>query len=327
MFERYTETAKRVIFFARYEASQFGTSEILPEHLLLGILREDKTLTRRILGESPVVEAIRKRIESEIPRGEKTLTSVDLPVSLASKRILAYAAEEAERLNHKQIAAEHMLAGILREKKTLAAKILTEHGITVERLREEAKSREEAARPAAPPPSSSPITPPATARPLRQSAAPSDLVLRDLTELAHAGQLTPLIGRERELERVIQILSRRTRRNPVLIGEPGAGKGAIVEGLAHRIASGAVPPGLVDRKLVAIDVAALLPPRRGQELPGSDFATILFIERLFDIGAAGYSWGVLEAMRVLEPMLARGGLQVIATGTPAGYRELMDKAA
>jgi ATP-dependent Clp protease ATP-binding subunit ClpC len=151
--------------------------------------------------------------------------------------------------------------------------------------------------------------------------------LRDLTALALEGQLGPLIGRGRELEQVIRILLRRTRRNAVLIGESGVGKTAIVEGLAQRISSGAVPPGLAGRKLLAIDAAALLAPRRSLDVAPDSADAILFIHGLFDIAAAGYSWSVLEAMRILEPMLARAALQAIATGTPAGYREIMDKAA
>ena len=228
MFERYTEKARRVIFFARYEASQFGSPYIETEHLLLGLLREDKALTNRFLRSHASVESIRKQIEGHTTIREKVSTSVDLPLSNECKRVLAYAAEEAERLSHKHIGTEHLLLGLLREEKCFAAEILMERGLRLPTIREELQ-RTTQDKPAAQP----------GAKQQRASGAPANEqsmlaeFSRDLTQAAMDQQLDPLVGRDNEVDRVIQILCRRTKNNPVLIGEPGVGKTAIVEGLAR----------------------------------------------------------------------------------------------
>ena len=229
MFERYTEKARRVIFFARYEASQFGSPYIETEHLLLGLLREDKALANRFLRSHAAVESIRKQIEGHTTIREKVSTSVDLPLSHECKSVLAYGAEEAERLNHKHIGTEHLLLGLLREEKCFAAEILHERGLRLSTIREElARSQSEED---------------ASARPKESSLLAE--FSRDLTQAAMDNTLDPLIGRDYELERVVQILCRRTKNNPVLIGEPGVGKTAIVEGVGAAQSRGrrAVVPG------------------------------------------------------------------------------------
>src|ERR1700679_2273754 len=219
MFERYTEKARRVIFFARYEASQFGSPCIETEHLLLGLMREDKALANRFLRSSASVESIRKQIESHT-----TLR------------------EEAERLNHKHIGTEHLLLGLLREEKCFAADILHERGLRLAQVREEiARSSSEKM---------------SSNRP-KESSLLSEFS-RDLTQAAMDGVLDPLIGRDYELERVVQILCRRTKNNPVLIGEPGVGKTAIVEGLAQKIAEGDVPSFLADKRILALDLSLIV---------------------------------------------------------------------
>jgi ATP-dependent Clp protease ATP-binding subunit ClpC len=321
MFERYTEKARRVIFFARYEASQFGSPYIETEHLLLGLLREDKALTNRFLRQHSSVESIRKQIEGHTTIREKVSTSVDLPLSNECKRVLAYAAEEAERLSHKHIGTEHLLLGLLREEKCFAAEILHERGLRLATIREElARTSQEKAQP-------------------QQRQRESSLLAefsRDLTQVAMDNQLDPLVGRDSELERVIQILCRRTKNNPVLIGEPGVGKTAIVEGLAQRIADGEVPSFLADKRILALDLSLIVAGTkyRGQfeerlktimkELMENQNA-IIFIDELHTLVGAGSAEGSLDAANILKPALSRGEIQCIGATTPGEYRKSIEK--
>jgi ATP-dependent Clp protease ATP-binding subunit ClpC len=320
MFERYTEKARRVIFFARYEASQFGSPYIETEHLLLGLLREDKALTNRFLRSHASIESIRKQIEGRTPIREKVSTSVDLPLSQECKRVLAYAAEEAERLAHKHIGTEHLLLGLLREDKSFAAEILHERGLRLSTLREEL-SRVQNDK--------------ATASRPKETSLLGEFS-RDLTQSALENQLDPLIGREAELERVVQILCRRTKNNPVLIGEPGVGKTAIVEGLAQRIADGDVPSFLADKRILALDLSLIVAGTkyRGQfeerlktimkELMEAQTA-IIFIDELHTLVGAGSAEGSLDAANILKPALSRGEIQCIGATTPAEYRKSIEK--
>jgi ATP-dependent Clp protease ATP-binding subunit ClpC len=319
MFERYTEKARRVIFFARYEASQFGSPYIETEHLLLGLLREDKALANRFLRSHAAVESIRKQIEGHTTIREKVSTSVDLPLSNECKRVLAYGAEEAERLNHKHIGTEHLLLGLLREEKCFAAEILHERGLRLSSIREElARSQSEkvAQRP-------------------KESSLLTEFS-RDLTQAAMDSNLDPLIGRDYELERVVQILCRRTKNNPVLIGEPGVGKTAIVEGLAQRIAEGDVPSFLADKRILALDLSLIVAGTkyRGQfeerlktimkELMENQNA-IIFIDELHTLVGAGSAEGSLDAANILKPALSRGEIQCIGATTPAEFRKSIEK--
>ena len=321
MFERYTEKARRVIFFARYEASQFGSPYIETEHLLLGLLREDKALTNRFLRSHASVESIRKQIEGHTTIREKVSTSVDLPLSNECKRVLAYAAEEAERLSHKHIGTEHLLLGLLREEKCFAAEILHERGLRLLAIREElARATQEKAPPS-------------------QRNRESSLLVefsRDLTQAAMDNQLDPLVGRDQELERVVQILCRRTKNNPVLIGEPGVGKTAIVEGLAQRISDGEVPSFLADKRVLALDLSLIVAGTkyRGQfeerlktimkELMENQ-NSIIFIDELHTLVGAGSAEGSLDAANILKPALSRGEIQCIGATTPAEYRKSIEK--
>src|SRR5678815_4984318 len=299
MFERYTEKARRVIFFARYEASQFGSPYIETEHLLLGLLREDKALANRFLRSHAAVESIRKQIEGHTTIREKVSTSVDLPLSHECKRVLAYGAEEAERLNHKHIGTEHLLLGLLREEKCFAAEILHERGLRLSTIREElARSQSEKV---------------ASSRPKESSLLAE--FSRDLTQAAMDSSLDPLIGRDYELERVVQILCRRTKNNPVLLGEPGVGKTAIVEGLAQRIAEGDVPSFLADKRILALDLSLIV---AGTKYRGQ------FDERHTLVGA-GSAEGSLDAANILKPALSRGEIQCIGATTPAEFRKSIEK--
>jgi ATP-dependent Clp protease ATP-binding subunit ClpC len=340
MFERYTDKARRAIFFARFEASQFGSPKIEPEHLLLGLVREDKTLADRLPHPRPSMESIRKQIEGRTTVGEKVPTSVDLPLSLECERVLAYAAEEAERLSHKHIGTEHMLLGLLREEKCFAAEILNGWGLRLPTMREELSQLQRdptIGKPPAEP--SAPSEDTMTAVPFRpratKPAAPRLLseFSHDLSQAAREHRLDPLIGRENELERVVHILCRRTKNNPVLIGEPGVGKAALVKGLAGRMASGNVPSPLVDKHILALDLSPMLATARqsGQfearlrnlvrELMEAQNA-IIFIEELYALRGAE---GLLDAADILKPALFRGEIQCIGAATPADYRQSIEK--
>ncbi len=321
MFERYTEKARRVIFFARYEASQFGSPYIETEHLLLGLLREDKALSNRFLRSHASVESIRKQIESHTTIREKVSTSVDLPLSNECKRVLAYAAEEAERLSNKHIGTEHLLLGLLREEKCFAAEILLERGLRLTTVREElARTTQERAP---------------QAQRTRETSTLAEFS-RDLTQSAMDNQLDPLVGRDPELERVIQILCRRTKNNPVLIGEPGVGKTAIVEGLAQKIADGDVPTFLADKRVLGLDLSLIVAGTkyRGQfeerlktimkELMENQNC-IVFIDELHTLVGAGSAEGSLDAANILKPALSRGEIQCIGATTPAEYRKSIEK--
>ncbi|MGB7200513.1 MAG: ATP-dependent Clp protease ATP-binding subunit [Acidobacteriaceae bacterium] len=321
MFERYTEKARRVIFFARYEASQFGSPYIETEHLLLGLLREDKALSNRFLRSHASVESIRKQIEAHTTIREKVSTSVDLPLSNECKRVLAYAAEEAERLSNKHIGTEHLLLGLLREEKCFASEILLERGLRLSTVRDElAKTTQERA--------------PQAAR-NRESSILAEFS-RDLTQAALDNQLDPLVGRDAEVDRVIQILCRRTKNNPVLIGEPGVGKTAIVEGLAQRISDGDVPSFLADKRVLGLDLSLIVAGTkyRGQfeerlktimkELMENQ-NSIIFIDELHTLVGAGSAEGSLDAANILKPALSRGEIQCIGATTPAEYRKSIEK--
>jgi ATP-dependent Clp protease ATP-binding subunit ClpC len=321
MFERYTEKARRVIFFARYEASQFGAQAIEAEHILLGLLREDKQLGHKFF-RTPhsTVESIRREIEGRTILREKVSASVDLPLSSSAKRVLSFAADESERLGHRHIGTEHLLLGILREDKSTAAEILYERGLRLNQIREDllrAQQKESA---------------------LAQKKDAPHLVefSRDLTEAAAHDQLDPLIGREGEIERLIQILCRRTKNNPVLIGEPGVGKTAIVEGLAQRIVCGDVPPFLRDKRILALDLSLVVAGTkyRGQfeerlktimrELIENP-QYIIFIDELHTLVGAGSAEGSLDAANILKPALSRGDIQCIGATTPAEFRKTIEK--
>jgi ATP-dependent Clp protease ATP-binding subunit ClpC len=319
MFERYTEKARRVIFFARYEASQFGAPAIEPEHLLLGLMREDKTLTGRFFPRAQItIESIRREIEGRTLLRERIPTSVELPLAPETKRVLHYSHEESDRLQHRHIGTEHLLLGLLREERSMAAQILFERGLRL------AAVRDEIARQSG-----------ADAR--HRKDIPHLLEFsRDLTEDASNDRLDPLIGRDGEIERVVQILCRRTKNNPVLIGEPGVGKTAIVEGLAQRIVRGEVPSFLENKRILSLDISLIVAGTkyRGQfeerlkqimrELIENP-QYIVFIDELHTLVGAGSAEGSLDAANILKPALSRGEIQCIGATTPAEFRKSIEK--
>jgi ATP-dependent Clp protease ATP-binding subunit ClpC len=321
MFERYTERARRVLFFARYEASQLGSVSIETEHLLLGLIREGKGLTSRIFARSHLsLETIRKEIEGRTVFREKVSTSVEIPFSAETKRALQYAAEEADRLLHNYIGTEHLLLGILREERSVAATILMEKGMRLNSVRDDIVQL---------------LNEKTTLTRVKETPLLAEFS-RDLTEAAMKSQLDPLVGRHEELERVQQVLCRRTKNNAVLIGEPGVGKTAIVEGLAQKIVCGDVPHFLADKRILALDISLIVAGTkyRGQfeerlkaimkeliENPN----IIVFIDELHTLVGAGSAEGSLDAANILKPALSRGEIRCIGATTPAEYRKYIEK--
>ncbi|MEZ5317651.1 MAG: ATP-dependent Clp protease ATP-binding subunit [Vicinamibacterales bacterium] len=310
-----------MLFFARYEATQLGSTSIETEHLLLGLIREGKGLTSRIFARSHLsLESIRKEIEGRQVFQEKVSTSVEIPFSAETKRVLQFAAEEADRLLHTYIGTEHLLLGILREERSVAASILYEKGMRLASVREDiVQLLNEKTAPARP-----------KETPLLAEFS------RDLTEAAMKNQLDPLVGRGTELERVQQVLCRRTKNNAVLIGEPGVGKTAIVEGLAQKIVNGDVPHFLADKRILALDISLIVAGTkyRGQfeerlkaimkELTENP-NIIVFIDELHTLVGAGSAEGSLDAANILKPALSRGEIRCIGATTPAEYRKYIEK--
>tara|TARA_B110000116_G_scaffold271429_1_gene292146 strand:- start:1076 stop:3520 length:2445 start_codon:yes stop_codon:yes gene_type:complete len=321
MFERYTERARRVLFFARYEASQLGSISIETEHLLLGLIREGKGLTSRIFARSHLsLEEIRKDMEGRTVFREKVSTSVEIPFSTETKRVLQFAAEEADRLLHNYVGTEHLLLGLLREERSLAASLLVEKGMRLNTVREDVVQL---------------LNEKTTLTRVKETPLLSEFS-RDLTDKGMKNLLDPLVGRSGELERVQQVLCRRTKNNAVLIGEPGVGKTAIVEGLAQRIVRGDVPHFLADKRILALDISLIVAGTkyRGQfeerlkaimkelvENPG----IIVFIDELHTLVGAGSAEGSLDAANILKPALSRGEIRCIGATTPAEYRKYIEK--
>jgi len=303
MFERYTEKARRVIFFARYEASQFGSPYIETEHLLLGVLREDKALTNRLLPSHTSIDSIRSQIEASTTFRDKVSTSVDLPLSNEGKRVLAYAAEEAERLAHKHIGTEHLFLGLLREDKCFAAQILMERGLRLGEVREEIARKElEGTKVERPPAVLDELQP----------------YISDVEK-----QTQPLVGRENELDRLIELLCVFARKNVVLVGEPGVGKRTIVGTLARRIADGNVPLSLRDKAVLALDVPS---PRVQYErleralVAAAEDGKIFFVNRVHDWGISAVT--SVHVTDLLQRSIMAGKIQCIGTSTPASFAKL-----
>ena len=321
MFERYTERARRVLFFARYEASQLGSISIETEHLLLGLIREGKGLTSRIFARSHLsLENIRKEIEGRTVFREKVSTSVEIPFSTETKRVLKFAAEEADRLLHNYIGTEHLLLGILREERSVGSTVLSEKGMRLNTVREDIVQL---------------LNEKTTPKRVKETPLLAEFS-RDLSDAAMKNDLDPLVGRTVEVERIQQVLCRRTKNNAVLIGEPGVGKTAIVEGLAQRVVCGDVPHFLADKRLLALDISLIVAGTkyRGQfeerlkaimkELTENS-NIIVFIDELHTLVGAGSAEGSLDAANILKPALSRGEIRCIGATTPAEYRKYIEK--
>ncbi|HET7451640.1 MAG TPA: ATP-dependent Clp protease ATP-binding subunit [Thermoanaerobaculia bacterium] len=321
MFEKYNEKARRALFFARYEASKLGSKVIESEHILLGILREGEDVIKEIFSRFNVKpEEIRREIEGDRIFVERISSTAELPLSEESKKILAYASHEAESMVHPYVGTEHLLVGILRVDGSVAGRLLTARGFNLYGVREETisliKEREASKQ----------------KKELPFLAEYS----RDLTAAANAGTFDPLIGRDKEVERIIQILSRRTKNNPILLGEPGVGKTAIVEGLATRIVEGAVPLFLSTKKILALDLSLIVAGTkyRGQfeeRLKGilkelrENSDIMIFIDEIHSLIGAGSAEGSLDAANILKPALSRGEISCIGATTMREYRKYIEK--
>jgi ATP-dependent Clp protease ATP-binding subunit ClpC len=325
MFERYTERSRRVIFFARYEALQYGSPMISPEHILLGLMREDKTISSRFLPfrNALSVDAVRREVEERIVLRDRIPQSAELHLSPETKKILFYANEESRHLKNRHIGPEHLLLGIIREERSIAAEILLQYGLRVQDVREEL-ARQTGAQ------NIMPTSKDSSATPNLQEFT------RDLTSDAAEGKLDPLVGREHEIERLIEILCRRTKNNPVLIGEAGVGKTAIIEGLAQRIVDRRVPSFLENKRVLSLDLSSIVAGTkyRGQfeerlkkimaELRESS-DNIVFIDELHTLVGAGSAEGTLDAANILKPALSRGEIQCIGATTPSEFRKSIEK--
>jgi len=321
MFEKFTEKAKRILFLAKYEASQHGAKVIGTEHLLLGLLKEGEETTRELFTRANVsMDLLQSELERRGPAREKLSTSVEIPFGEEAKRALQYAEEEAERLMHPTIGTEHILLGLLRLENAPAGRVLAERGMRLYAVREDAvqiyKRR---------------------AMPKKKKETPFlNEFSRDLSEMAERRVFDPLIGRDAELERVVQVLSRRRKNNPVLLGEPGVGKTAIIEGLATRIVDGEVPPSLLHKRILALDLSLVVAGTkyRGQfeerlkgiitELTSSD-DVIIFIDEIHSLIGAGSAEGSLDAANILKPTLSRGEVQCVGATTPRDYHKYIEK--
>jgi len=330
MWERFTERAKHVVSAAREEATRLGSEYVRTEHVLLGLCREPEGIAARALENLGVdIDALALEIEQQVQPGNAVVSGEDIAFTPRAKKVLELAVDEARRFNHSYIGTEHILLGLLKEGEGIAAKVLQDMKVDLGRVQAEIiRLLGDQAQPGS-----------AQTAASRKSQTPAlDTFGRDLTVLAREGKLDPVIGREPEIERVIQVLSRRTKNNPVLIGEAGVGKTAIVEGLAQAIVAGEVPDLLLNRRVLTLDLAGVVAGTkyRGQfeerlkavmkEIRRAD-NIILFIDELHTIVGAGAAEGAVDAANMLKPGLARGELQCIGATTMDEYRKYIEKDA
>jgi len=339
MYERFTDRARKVMQLANQEAQRFNHEYIGTEHILLGLIKEGSGVAANVLKNLDVdLRKIRLEVEKLVQSGPDMVTMGKLPQTPRAKKVIEYSMEEARNLNHNYVGTEHILLGLLREQEGVAAQVLMNLGLKLEDVREEVlnllghgvEGGEGGERSSgAPGAGESP-------RGGKSKTPALDSFGRDLTELARQGKLDPVIGRENEIERTMQILSRRTKNNPVLLGEAGVGKTAIVEGFAQRVVEGNVPELLIERRIVVLDLAMMVAGTkyRGQfeerikavmnEVRRAK-NTILFIDELHTLVGAGGAEGAIDASNVLKPALSRGEIQCIGATTLDEYRKYIEK--
>jgi ATP-dependent Clp protease ATP-binding subunit ClpC len=327
-FDKFTDRARKVLTLAQDEAQRFNHNYIGTEHLLLGLVREGEGVAARVLENMNVELAkVRTAVEFIIGRGDRPVVG-EVGLTPRAKRVIELAIDEARRLGHNYIGTEHLLLGLVREGEGIAAGVLESLGVNLDKVRHEVirvLSQSSSVGPAQ--------------ETKRSSKTPTvDALGINLTEAARAGKLDPVIGREKEIERVIQILGRKTKNNPALIGEPGVGKTAIAEGLAHRIVAGDVPDILLNKRVLTLDIGSLVAGTkyRGEfeerlkkiieELRNTNDA-VLFIDELHTLVGAGAAEGAIDAANILKPPLSRGELQCIGATTLDEYRKYIERDA
>ncbi|HEV8607673.1 MAG TPA: ATP-dependent Clp protease ATP-binding subunit [Tepidisphaeraceae bacterium] len=334
MFERFTDRARKVMALANQEAQRFNHEYIGTEHILLGLVKEGSGVGANVLKNLDVdLRKVRLEVEKLVKSGPDMVTMGKLPQTPRAKKVIEYAIEEARNLNHNYVGTEHLLLGLLREHDGVAAQVLMNLGLKLEEVREEVLNLLGAGVE-----NEEPNAPEKTGQKAKSKTPALDSFGRDLTELAREGQLDPVIGRKNEIERVIQILCRRQKNNPVLLGEAGVGKTAIVEGLAQMVVNNSVPEILVDRRIVVLDLAMMVAGTkyRGQfeerikavmnEVRRAK-NVILFIDELHTLVGAGGAEGAIDASNVLKPALSRGEIQCIGATTFDEYRKYIEKDA
>ena len=332
MFNRFTERARKVILLAREEAKRFNHDYIGTEHILLGLIREGEGVAAVVLQKMGLSsDKIRLEIEQLVQSGPATVVSGDIPFTPKAKKVIELAMEEGRAMGHNYIGTEHLLLGLIRENEGIAAQVLLNLGLNLENVRREIMELLGSVIP------QGGLAP--GGGPSAKTKTPAlDAFGRDLTALAREDKLDPVVGRETEIERVVQILSRRTKNNPVLLGEAGVGKTAIVEGLAQKIVSGDVPEVLIDHRIVIMDLALMVAGTkyRGQfeerikavmdEIKRSE-NVIIFIDELHTLVGAGGAEGAIDASNILKPALSRGEIQCIGATTLDEYRKYIEKDA
>src|SRR6266508_2433226 len=330
MFERFTDRARRVVVLAQEEARMLNHNYIGTEHILLGLIHEGEGVAAKALESLGIsLEAVRQQVEEIIGQGQSTPTG-HIPFTPRAKKVLELSLREALQLGHNYIGTEHILLGLIREGEGVAAQVLQKLGADLNRVRQQVIQL------------LSGYTGKGEQQPGGEQGPQGSMVLdqfgRNLTQQSREGKLDPVIGREKEIERVMQVLSRRTKNNPVLIGEPGVGKTAIVEGLATKIVKGDVPETLKGKQIYTLDLGALVAGSRYR----GDFEErlkkvlkeiktrgdiVLFIDELHTLVGAGAAEGAIDAASILKPMLARGELQTIGATTRDEYRKHLEKDA
>src|SRR5881275_736898 len=334
----FTDRVRKVLQMAREEAARLHHEYVGTEHILLGLIREGEGVAAAVLTNLNVdLEEIQQKIEETVKKGKAAAAAgPDLPYTSRAKKVLELAMSEARELNHSYVGTEHLLLGLLREEKGIAAQVLTDAGVNLEQSRAETLRLLGSDMPQTSG-SSGGGQPASTPKSEKKSKTPAlDHFCRDLTQLAAEGQLDPTIGRAKEIERVMEILTRRKKNNPVLIGEPGVGKTAIVEGLAQLIANGECPESQRDNRVLSLDMAAVIAGTkyRGQfeerlKAVMNEIAQnkniILFIDELHTLVGAGAAEGAIDASNMLKPALARGELQCVGASTLNEYRKYIEK--